>query len=116
MLFALIRKKEIAEGFLVTGILYALILPPTLPYWMVALGVTVGIIIGKEIFGGTGMNLLNPALTCRIFLYFTFPAYLTGQVWVAPSSQQIHESLQIINQEKSQEYDAITQSSMLSYF
>ncbi len=79
--FAVVRKTEIAEGFLVTGILYALILPPTIPYWMVALGVSFGVIISKELFGGTGMNILNPALTCRCFLYFAFPAYMTGSIW-----------------------------------
>jgi Na+-transporting NADH:ubiquinone oxidoreductase subunit B len=81
-LFAWIRKTEIAEGFLVSGILYPLILPPTLPYWMAAVGISVGIVIGKELFGGTGMNIFNPALLCRCFLYFAFPAAMTGQIWV----------------------------------
>jgi Na+-transporting NADH:ubiquinone oxidoreductase subunit B len=80
-LFACVRGHEIAEGFLVSGILYPLILPPTIPYWMAALGISFGIIVAKELFGGTGMNILNPALTCRCFLYFTFPAYMTGEVW-----------------------------------
>lgn len=80
-LFAIVRRHEIAEGFLVTGILYALILPPTIPYWMVALGVSFGVIVCKELFGGTGMNILNPALTCRCFLYFAFPTYMTGSIW-----------------------------------
>lgn len=81
-LFAALRGHEIAEGFLVSGLLFPLILPPTTPLWMAALGVSVGIVIGKELFGGTGMNILNPALTCRCFLYFSFPAYMTGDVWV----------------------------------
>lgn len=81
-LFACIRGHEIAEGFLVSALLYPLILPPTLPLWMAALGISVGIVIGKELFGGTGMNILNPALTCRCFLYFSFPAFMTGDVWV----------------------------------
>jgi len=79
--FAIVRGHEIAEGFLVTGILYALILPPTIPYWMAALGVSFGVVISKELFGGTGMNILNPALTCRAFLYFSFPTYMTGSIW-----------------------------------
>src|SRR3984885_14220875 len=72
-LFACVRRHEIAEGFLVTGMLYPLILPPTIPYWMVAVGVSAGVVIGKELFGGTGMNIMNPALCCRAFLFFTFP-------------------------------------------
>lgn len=91
-LFAAVRKTEIAEGFLVTGLLYPLILPPTIPYWMAALGVSVGVIISKEIFGGTGMNILNPALVCRCFLYFAFPAAMTGQVWVAQNSPDAYSA------------------------
>lgn len=74
VLFAIIRKHKIAEGLLVTGMLYPLILPPTIPYWMAALGIAFGVVMGKELFGGTGMNILNPALTGRAFLFFTFPA------------------------------------------
>ena len=65
--FAVIRGHKISEGFLVTGLLFPLTLPPTIPLWQVALGVTFGVVIGKEIFGGTGMNILNPALTARVF-------------------------------------------------
>lgn len=85
-IFACIKKKDITEGFLVTGILYALILPPTIPYWMAALGIAVGIILGKEMFGGTGFNIVNPALTCRAFLFFAFPSYMSGNVWVKTES------------------------------
>ncbi|MCL4165886.1 UNVERIFIED_CONTAM: hypothetical protein GTU68_016031 [Idotea baltica] len=84
VLFASIRKHEINEGFLVTGMLYPLTLPPTVPLWQVALGIIFGIVIGKEVFGGTGKNFLNPALTARAFLYFAYPAQMSGdRVWVA---------------------------------
>jgi len=83
-LFAIFRKHEINEGFLVTGILYALILPPTIPLWQVAVGISFGVVIGKEIFGGTGMNIFNPALTARAFVFFAYPAQISGDaVWVA---------------------------------
>jgi Na+-transporting NADH:ubiquinone oxidoreductase subunit B len=83
-LFSVIRKHEINEGFLVTGILYALILPPTIPLWQVAIGISFGVVIGKEIFGGTGMNVLNPALTARAFVFFAYPAQMSGDaVWAA---------------------------------
>ncbi|MCK5259494.1 MAG: NADH:ubiquinone reductase (Na(+)-transporting) subunit B [Candidatus Omnitrophica bacterium] len=82
VLFAVFRKHEINEGFLVTGILYALVLPPTLPLWQVAVGISFGVVIGKEIFGGTGMNVLNPALTARAFVFFAYPAQMSGDaVW-----------------------------------
>ena len=70
VLFAMVRKHEINEGFFVTSILFALTCPPDLPLWMAALGISFGIVIGKEVFGGTGKNFLNPALTGRAFLYF----------------------------------------------
>jgi Na+-transporting NADH:ubiquinone oxidoreductase subunit B len=79
--FATVRKHEINEGFLVTSLLFPLILPPTIPLWQVALGIAFGTLIGKEIFGGTGMNVLNPALTGRIFLFFAYPAQISGSVW-----------------------------------
>jgi Na+-transporting NADH:ubiquinone oxidoreductase subunit B len=84
VLFSVVRKHEINEGFLVTGMLFPLILPPTIPLWQVALGIAFGTIMGKEIFGGTGMNFLNPALTARAFLFFAYPAQISGdQVWIA---------------------------------
>lgn len=83
-LFAVVRKHEINEGFLVTSLLFPLILPPTIPLWQVALGISFGVVIGKEIFGGVGMNVLNPALTARAFLYFSYPAQISGdKVWTA---------------------------------
>ena len=84
MVSATIRGHEINEGFLVTGMLLPLTLPPTIPLWMVALGIMFGIIFGKEVFGGTGMNFLNPALVGRAFLFFAYPAYMSGDApWIA---------------------------------
>ena len=83
-LFAAVRKHEIAEGFLVSSLLFPLILPPDIPYWQVALGISFGVVIGKEVFGGVGMNILNVALTARAFLFFAYPAEISGdKVWVA---------------------------------
>ena len=84
VLFASVRGHEVNEGFFVTSVLFALCCPPDLPLWMVAVGITFGIVIGKEVFGGTGKNFLNPALTGRAFLYFAYPAYMSGDmVWTA---------------------------------
>ncbi len=84
VLFASIRGHEINEGFFVTSVLFALILPPSIPLWQVAMGISFGIVIGKEVFGGTGKNFLNPALAGRAFLYFAYPAQLSGDaVWTA---------------------------------
>ncbi|MEM8702398.1 MAG: NADH:ubiquinone reductase (Na(+)-transporting) subunit B [Pseudomonadota bacterium] len=82
VVFATIRGHEVNEGFLVTSMLYALILPPSAPLWQVALGIVFGVVIGKEVFGGTGKNFLNPALTGRAFLYFAYPAQMSGDtIW-----------------------------------
>ena len=84
VIFSVIRKHEINEGFLVTGMLFPLTLPPTIPLWQVAIGIAFGVVIGKEIFGGTGKNFLNPALTARAFLYFAYPTKISGDaVWTA---------------------------------
>ena len=86
VLFASVRKHEINEGFLVTGMLFPLILPPAIPLWQVALGISFGVVLGKEVFGGVGMNVLNPALTARAFLFFAYPGAISGeQVWIAAS-------------------------------
>ncbi len=78
------REHEINEGFFVTGFLLPLTLPPTIPLWQVASGAIFGVLIGKEIFGGTGMNVLNPALTARAFLFFAYPAEISGdKPWIA---------------------------------
>jgi len=84
VLFAVVRKHEINEGFFVSSILLALTMPPNAPLWQVALGISFGVVMGKEIFGGTGKNFLNPALTGRAFLYFAYPASMSGDmVWTA---------------------------------
>ncbi len=84
VVFAVVRKHEINEGFLVTSLLFPLILPPAIPLWQVAVGISFGVVIGKEVFGGVGMNILNPALTARAFLFFAYPAQISGdKVWVA---------------------------------
>jgi Na+-transporting NADH:ubiquinone oxidoreductase subunit B len=84
VVFAVVRKHEVNEGFLVTGLLFPLTLPPTIPLWQVALGIAFGVVIGKEVFGGTGMNVLNPALVSRAFLFFAYPAQISGDTpWVA---------------------------------
>jgi len=116
-LFAVIRGHEISEGFLVTGILYALILPPTIPYWMVAVGVSVGIVLSKEVFGGSGMNIVNPALACRAFLFFTFPAKMSGNVWAGSNPTVVRESLVKMNQDAHKTaLDSYTQASPLTKF
>jgi len=84
VLFAVVRKVEVNEGFFVTGILFPLILPPTTPLWQAALGISFGVVIAKEVFGGTGMNFINPALAARAFLFFAYPAEISGdKVWTA---------------------------------
>ncbi len=81
VLFASIRGHEINEGFFVTSILFALCLPPEIPLWQVALGISFGIVVAKEVFGGTGKNFMNPALAGRAFLFFAYPTDMSGQVW-----------------------------------
>lgn len=82
-IFAVIKGHEVEEGYLVTGMLVPLIVPVDLPLWMLAVAVVFGVVIGKEVFGGTGMNILNPALTIRAFLFFAYPTWMSGdKVWV----------------------------------
>lgn len=84
LIFSVMRGHEINEGFLVTGLLFPLTLPPTIPLWQVAVGIAFGVVIGKEVFGGTGRNFLNPALTARAFLYFAYAGNISGdRVWTA---------------------------------
>lgn len=84
VIFSIIRKHEVNEGFLVTGLLFPLTLAPSIPLWQVAVGIIFGVVVGKEVFGGTGRNFLNPALTARAFLYFAYPAQSSGdKVWNA---------------------------------
>ena len=96
-LFAVIRRHEVSEGFLVSGFLVALIVPPTIPLWQLAVATTFGVIIGKEIFGGTGMNIFNPALVVRAFLFFAYPAQISGdRVWVAVDGYAAASPLAIV--------------------
>ena len=89
-IFSVVRKHEINEGFLVSGLLIPLIVPPTMPLWQIAVGTAFGVVIGKEVFGGTGMNILNPALTTRVFLFFAYPGQISGDsVWVATGEKVV---------------------------
>lgn len=100
VLFAMKRGHEVNEGFFVTSILFALTCPPSLPLWQAALGISFGVVIGKEIFGGTGKNFLNPALTGRAFLFFAYPASMSGEaVWVAVDGHTGATALSIAAQE-----------------
>ncbi len=85
VIFAIVRKEDINEGFLVTGMLFPLILPPTLPLWMVGVGVAFGVFVGKELFGGTGRNIFNPALVGRCFLALAYPAAMSNN-WIKPGA------------------------------
>lgn len=88
VLFAMKRGHEVNEGFFVTSVLFALTLPPSIPLWQVALGISFGVVIGKEVFGGTGKNFINPALAGRAFLFFAYPAQMSGDtVWTAVQTQ-----------------------------
>jgi Na+-transporting NADH:ubiquinone oxidoreductase subunit B len=99
VLFATVRRHEVNEGFFVTSVLFALILPPSIPLWQAALGITFGVVVGKEIFGGTGKNFLNPALTARAFLYFAYPAQLSGNsVWTAADGVSSATTLSLANE------------------
>lgn len=90
VLFAVTRGHEINEGFLVTGLLFPLTLPPSIPLWQVAMGISFGVVVGKEIFGGTGMNVLNPALTARALLYFSYPVQISGdKVWILTNPEKL---------------------------
>ena len=103
-IFATVRKHEINEGFLVTSLLFPLILPPGLPLWQAALGIAFGVLIGKEVFGGTGMNVLNPALTGRIFLFFAYPAQMSGNVW------------RLLPSDAAQQVDGVTGATTLGFW
>lgn len=116
-LFASVRGHEISEGFLVTGILYVLILPPTIPYWMAAVGISIGVIFSKEVFGGVGMNIVNPALACRAFMFFAYPGKMSGNVWAGSNPAVVRESLLKMNQDaNTSSLDGYTQASKLAQF
>lgn len=116
-LFAIVRRHPITEGFLVTGILYAMILPPTIPWWMTMVGVSLGVIFSKEVFGGSGMNIVNPALACRAFLFFGFPGRMSGNVWVGGNLTTVRESLLKMNADAGKSsLDGYTQATALAQF
>jgi RnfABCDGE-type electron transport complex D subunit len=96
VLFSMIRKKGINEGFLITGIIYPLILPPTIPLWMAAVGIVVGVIFGKEVFGGTGKNIFNPAMVGRLFLAIAFPVDMTTK-WKVPFVDSVTSATPLIS-------------------
>jgi Na+-transporting NADH:ubiquinone oxidoreductase subunit B len=104
-----IRKEPIAEGFLVTGLIFPLILPPTTPLWMVAIGCMFGVFVGKEIFGGTGRNLFNPAIVGRCFLALAYPAAMSSS-WVEPGHGVMGRLLQYVS---SSNVEAITSATPL---
>jgi len=112
VLFSTVRGHEINEGFLVTGMLFPLTLPPTIPLWQVAIGISFGVVIGKEVFGGTGKNFLNPALTGRAFLYFAYPAQITGELW-APAHADATSGPTILGACQAGGMDAVTGDSGL---
>tara|TARA_Y100001980_G_C14534438_1_gene310827 strand:+ start:195 stop:1331 length:1137 start_codon:yes stop_codon:yes gene_type:complete len=113
VLFAIIRKHEVNEGFLVTGMLIPLTMPPDIPLWMVAVATAFGVIIGKEIFGGTGYNIFNPALTARAFIYFAYPSEISGDlVWTVDGVSTATPLLQAASMQGS---DSLTLLSNASY-
>jgi len=116
LLFAVIRRHPVSEGFLVTCALIPLVMPPTIPLWQVAVATTFGIVIGKEIFGGVGMNIFNPALVARAFLFFTYPGRISGdKVWVSgPDGYSGATALSVPAAEVSQ--DAVTLLDSVSQF
>lgn len=109
-IFAVIKGHEVEEGYLVTGMLVPLIVPIDTPLWMLAVAVVFGVVIGKEVFGGTGMNILNPALTIRAFLFFAYPTWMSGdKVWVYGARERSEEILAGAN------VDAISGETILGY-
>jgi len=110
VLFAVVRKEEINEGFLVTGLIFPLTLPPSLPLWIVAVGIAIGVILGKELFGGTGRNPFNPALVGRCFLAIGYPAAMAGN-WLKPGSGTLGRLAQYVD---SSSINAISSATPLS--
>ena len=113
-IFAVIRKHEINEGFLVSGFLITLILPPTMPLWQAAVSTAFGVVIGKEVFGGTGMNILNPALTARAFAFFAYAKQMSGdKVWVAPNELLVLNGVGAEGHNVTLMHDAVTAATPL---
>lgn len=96
-IFCTINKHPIQEGFLVSGMLIPLCMPPDVPLWMVAVGTAFAVVIGKEVFGGTGMNILNVALTARAFLFFAYPNSLSGEVWISGDKKEFANQAGVLN-------------------
>lgn len=117
ILFALIRKHEVDEGFFVTGLLIPLIVPATIPLWQVAVATSFGVVIGKMIFGGTGMNIFNPALTARAFLFFSYPGNISGDlVWVAADGYSGATALSVsASQEGANAVSLLTEMTQFDY-
>lgn len=111
--FAIIRKEDIYEGFLVTGMIFPLLLPPTLPLWMVAVGVAFGVFVGKEMFGGTGRNLFNPAIVGRCFLALAYPAAMAGN-WTEAGSGLTGRALQYVTAANAEQLDAVSAATPLA--
>ncbi len=109
VLFAGLRKEEINEGFLVTGLIFPLVLPPAIPLWLVAVGVIFGVVLGKELFGGTGRNTFNPALVGRCFLAIAYPVALSSG-WVVPGSGLLGRLTQYVS---AAHVDALSQATPL---
>ncbi len=107
VLFAFVRKKEIEEGFLVTGLIFPLTLPPSTPLWVVAVGVIFGVIFGKEVFGGTGRNIFNPALVGRLFITIGFPEIMTTS-WMDPITDAITTATPLVVYKSTQTFPPIT--------
>lgn len=93
VIFAVFRRHEINEGFLVTGALFPLVLPPTIALWKVAVGISFAVVIAKEVFGGTGRNFINPALAGRAFLFFSYPAFMSGEVWIKKGASIVSDAV-----------------------
>ncbi|MHC4124845.1 MAG: RnfABCDGE type electron transport complex subunit D [Planctomycetota bacterium] len=114
-MFAVIRKHKIHEGFLVTGLIFPLVLPPTTPLWVVAVGVMFGVLFGKEMFGGTGRNIFNPALVGRLFITIAFPAIMTTS-WLMPITEATFAEKWLIPFAETSITDSITAATPLSTY
>ena len=119
VIFSVIRKHEINEGFLVTGFLIPLIMPPSIPLWMVAVSTIFGVIIGKEIFGGTGYNIFNPALIARVFAFFAYPTAMSGDtvwVWKMPQNDGLTAATSLLSSAKeSVSHIAVENNGIISF-
>ena len=119
VLFSIIRKHEINEGFLVTGFLIPLIMPPSIPLWVVAVSTVFGVIIGKEIFGGTGFNIFNPALIARVFAFFAYPTTMSGDtvwVWKMPQTDGLSAATSLLSSARESVNNVVIQNNTLYNF